>query len=182
MSSVTGTISVSATLNLSLAPAAVSDLQHVYTHHIHHTHTLHFVPSPGIRGWFALHAPSSSSPSDEQTAQSSPPTSTTATYVGAVELSFSFANEGDRKLVVSHGLKMGWKAPKSCSIDLTFPQMQDRTQNEAMLSGNQRWRLEICISGVWLPLGTVAIPTAQQPTYKYCFLRYRFFEKGWLVS
>ena len=76
---------------------------------------------------------------------------------------------------------MGWTAPKGCRTDLIPlpPSQEEEDGGEVYLdSGRKRWKFEIKMSGVWVPLEAVTLPTMTQPAYKYCYVRYKFFETG----
>lgn len=89
--------------------------------------------------------------------------------------------------MVSRALDTGWTPPDDvlCHAD-TVPLgpspgsvVAGRGEVQAGLAEVKRqWKFEFGSSGVWIPLDAVTIPTAREPTYKYCFIRYRFFEKG----
>ena len=114
-------------------------------------------------------------------------------YVGGVELSISFPNKDDRQMILSSALKMGWKAPKGCSIDLLSLVPASPTGEEEMGAedvgeggrgggggGEGTWRLDINVNSLSVPLDAVAmpLPTVKNPTYKYCFLRYHFMDNS----
>ena len=46
--------------------------------------------------------------------------------------------------------------------------------------GEWMWRLDINVNSLSVPLDAVAmpLPTVKNPTYKYCFLRYRFMDNS----
>ena len=117
-------------------------------------------------------------------------------YVGGVELSISFPNKDDRQVILSSALKMGWKAPKGCSIDHLSLVPASPTGEEVMGAeevgldvggggggGEETWRLDISVNSLSVPLDAVAmpLPTVKNPTYKYCFLRYRFMDNSELL-
>jgi hypothetical protein len=153
----------------------------------------------GICGWFALESHVSAISSDSPNRSES-----VASIVGGVEISASFMNEEIRDLVVSSGLRHGWRPPPSSATGF-FPLATGRVATPQMLqlplcstcrsgsSGSTQRRLmkgekpcfdgkgircEIGISHASLRLSAVDIPTASRPTHKYCFLRYRFFDQG----
>lgn len=111
-------------------------------------------------------------------------------YVGGVELSISFPNKDDRQMILSSALKMGWKAPEGCSIDLlslvpALPTGEEEMRAEDVGGGGEgggewMWRLDINVNSLSVPLDAVAmpLPTVKNPTYKYCFLRYRFMDNS----
>ncbi len=90
--------------------------------------------------------------------------------------------------MVSRALRTGWTAPRNllCHTDLAklAPSPVDKggrgggAVRTGLAEGGRWWKFEIRSCGVWIPLDSVAIPTAREPAYKYCFVRYRFFEKG----
>ena len=129
----------------------------------------------GIHGWFALESADSSIP------QASTELSHFHKPAGGIELSFSFSNEDDLKLVWVQGLKSGWKLPQ-CGIDLgcvLTADSQHRSSEELQMDSiNLEWKVSIEISQLCVPLESVAIPTAREPSYKYCFVRYRLFKAG----
>ena len=149
----------------------------------------------GIRGWFPLHAPVTSDDGGWESIPEFPSTTFLNTppleeYVGGVELSISFPNKDDRQMILSSALKMGWKAPQGCSIDLlslvpASPTEEEIGAEEVGLDvggggGEERWRLDINVNSLLVPLDAVAmpLPTVKNPTYKYCFLRYRFMDNS----
>ena len=107
-----------------------------------------------------------------------------------MELSATFTNEEGRDVVVSNSLRQGWRAPDAFFVDLgTPPQSQVRSSHHVgftehaqrkQLPGFERKSLkfELRVSHANLQLSAVDIPTASQPTYKFCFVRYRFFDTG----
>ena len=111
-----------------------------------------------------------------------------------MEISAAFTKEESREMVITNGLRQGWRVPDHLSLYLggalhVPPSSQlpsgnitcstEHAQKEKMTSFNRdRIKFEIGISHVTLPLNAVDIPTAPQPTYKYCFVRYRFFDKS----
>ena len=147
----------------------------------------------GIHGWFPLHAPVTSDDGGWESVPEFHPTTFPDTppleeYVGGVELSISFTNKDDRRMILSSALKMGWKAPQGCSIDFLSLVPASPTEEEEMGAeevgldggGGERWRLDINVNSLSVPLDAVAmpLPTVKNPTYKYCFLRYRFMDNS----
>ena len=150
----------------------------------------------GIRGWFPLHAPVTSDDGGWESIPEFPSTTFLNTppleeYVGGVELSISFPNKDDRQMILSSALKMGWKAPQGCSINLLSLVPASPTEEEEIGAeevgldvggggGEERWRLDINVNSLLVPLDAVAmpLPTVKNPTYKYCFLRYRFMDNS----
>lgn len=144
----------------------------------------------GVRGWFPLHPPKSSDDRDRQSASeaASPDTPPLEEFVGGVELSIFFTNNEDRKVILSSALKMGWKAPKSCSIDCpslvpvlhTREEVMDDREVGCGVEGGEGWRLDLSVNSLWVPLDAVVspVPTAANPTYKFCFIRYRFMDNS----
>ena len=142
--------------------------------------------STGIHGWFVLESPvaaalSLNSPKSYESGDSS--------IAGGVEISVAFTNEEIRDLVVSSGLRHGWRLPDAGFFPGATPQLQlplttnrgsgsTRKEIEKPCFDGKNIRFEISISHASLRLSAVDIPTASQPTHKYCFLRYRFFDKS----
>ena len=105
-----------------------------------------------------------------------------------MELSTAFTNEEGRDLVVINSLKQGWRAPDDFFTNVGIPpQTQLRSSHHVesaehvqrkQLPGfvGKSLRFELSISHANLRLSAVDIPTASQPTYKLCFVRYRFFD------
>lgn len=128
----------------------------------------------------------------------SPNRSINSTIVGGVEVSASFMNEEIRDLVVSSGLRHGWRPPSTgffpAAGQLATPQMLQLPLRSSLGGGSgsarrqmkekkpcfdgKGIRFEIGVSHASLRLSVVDIPTASRPTHKYCFLRYRFFDQG----
>ena len=79
---------------------------------------------------------------------------------------------------------MGWKAPFNYHIE--SPSLVSReigvTREPGLSLEGKQWKFEIKVTGVWVSLDSVAIPTARDPAYKYCFVRYRFFERSITLS
>ena len=101
--------------------------------------------------------------------------------VGGVEVSFSFASEEDLKQVLLRGVKAGWKPPQRgidlCSILLD--ECQNEAEREPLVDSNGlEWKIAIEMSQLQVPLDSIAIPTAREPSYKYCFVRYQLFKAG----
>lgn len=150
----------------------------------------------GVRGWFPLHPPKSSGDEDRELASeaASPDKPLLEEYVGGVELSIFFTNQEDRQLILSSALKMGWKVPNGCGINLPslVPSPVSQTQEEVTgvrevrcsVRGGEGWRLDLNVNSLWVPLDAVAspVPTATNPTYKYCFVRYRFMDNSELIT
>lgn len=120
----------------------------------------------------------------------SPNCSESVSIVGGVEVSASFLSEEIQDLVVSSGLRHGWRLPSAGFFPAT-PQMLQlplshlggsasarRRMKEKPCFGGKSIQFEIGISHASLRLSAVDIPTASQPTHKYCFLRYRFFNRS----
>ena len=116
--------------------------------------------------------------------------------IGGVEVSASFSSEEIRDLVVSSGLRHGWRLPSAgffppAAAGAATPQMLQlplshlggsasawrKMKGKPCFDGNSI-QFEIGISHASLRLSAVDIPTASQPTHKYCFLRYRFFDQS----
>ena len=102
---------------------------------------------------------------------------------GGVEISAAFLSDSVRELVVTNALRHGWRAPDGIFSGAS-PQMQlptrgptEHAQKKSCLDGKSIG-FEISISHANLQLSTMDIPTATQPTHKYCFLRYRFFDRS----
>ena len=148
-----------------------------------------FIAFAGICGWFALESPVSAISSD------SPNRSESVSIVGGVEVSASFLSEEIRDLVVSSGLRHGWRLPSAgffpAAAEAATPQMLQLPLSHLGGSASARRRMkekpcfdgksiqfEIGISHASLRLSAVDIPTASQPTHKYCFLRYQFFNRS----
>ena len=107
-------------------------------------------------------------------------------------------NEEIRDLVVSSGLRHGWRPPSTgffpAAGQLATPQMlqlplrsssgggsgsaQRQMKEKKPYFDGKGIRFEIGVSHASLRLSAVDIPTASRPTHKYCFLRYRFFDQG----
>lgn len=124
--------------------------------------------------------------------------SVNSTIVGGVEVSASFMNEEIRDLVVSSGLRHGWRPPSTgffpAAGRAATPQMLQlplrsgsgggsgsariQMKEEKPCFDGKGIRFEIGVSHTSLWLSAVDIPTASRPTHKYCFLRYRFFDQG----
>ena len=97
-------------------------------------------------------------------------------------------------MILSSALKLGWKAPQGCSIDLLSLVPASPTEKEEIGAeevgldvgggegggGEKRWRVDINVNSLSVPLDAVAmpLPTVKNPTYKYCFLRYRFMNNS----
>lgn len=107
-------------------------------------------------------------------------------YVGGLEVSLSFSNNEDRKLVLGRGLEMGWKIPESCMVnteglDEMIESFQGRQSSKTCdsLRSLIRWKFCLKMTELWVPLEAVTIPMSEDPApYLYCFLRYRFFDSG----
>ena len=111
---------------------------------------------------------------------------------GCVEVSAAFMNEEIRDLVVSSGLRHGWRPPSPGFFPAeATPQMLQlpligsgdiaparRKMKEKPCFDGKSVQFEIGVSHASLRLSAVDIPTASQPTHKYCFIRYRFFDRS----
>lgn len=124
--------------------------------------------------------------------------SVNSTIVGGVEVSASFMNEEIRDLVVSSGLRHGWRPPSTgffpAAGRAATPQMlqlplrsgsgggsgsaQIQMKEKKPCFDGKGIRFEIGVSHTSLRLSAVDIPMASRPTHKYCFLRYRFFDQS----
>lgn len=126
------------------------------------------------------------------------PESVIGSIVGGVEISASFTKEEIRDLVVSSGLRHGWRPPSAGFFpaaggregpattqmlqlplgSLGMSASALRRAKEKPCFDGKSIRFEIGISHASLQLSAVDIPTASQPTHMYCFLRYRFFDQS----
>lgn len=140
----------------------------------------------GVHGWFPLFPPLRNS--DTQGYAPGPinnlaPGSVNP-YVGGVEVSLSFSNKEDRKLILGRGLEMGWKIPESCMVtteglDEIMESFQGQSKTHDSLRSEIRWKFCLKMTELWVPLEAVTIPMSEdQAPYLYCFLRYRFFDSG----
>jgi len=142
----------------------------------------------GVRGWFPLHPPKSSDDGDQELASeaASPDKPLLEKYVGGVELSIFFTNQEDRQLILSSARKMGWKMPSL--VPSPVSQIQEEVTGVGEVGcgvrGGEGWRLDLNVNSLWVPLDAVAspVPTATNPTYKYCFVRYRFMDNSELIT
>ena len=109
---------------------------------------------------------------------------------GGVEISASFANKEIRELVLTSGLRQGWRAPDDLLSGPPPTSLPDggvrsrstrhaHKENKNLLCFDGKCvKFVIAISHATLQLSAVDIQTAPQPTHKYCFVRYRFFDKS----
>lgn len=113
---------------------------------------------------------------------------------GGVEVTIAFTNKEIRDLVVSGGLRHGWRPSTGFFPRGATPQMHGLPLGAGVVASGAARRemveegkpcfdgkcvqFEIRISHTSLLLSAVDIPTASQPTHKYCFLRYLFFDKS----
>lgn len=162
------------------------------TQELFYANSVSFIHSfAGICGWFALESPVSATSSGHSA-------SVNSTIVGGVEVSASFMNEEIRDLVVSSGLRHGWRPPSTgffpAAGRAATPQMLQLPLRSGSGGGSGSVRIqmkeekpcfdgkgiqfEIGVSHTSLWLSAVNIPTASRPTHKYCFLRYRFFDQS----
>ena len=129
-------------------------------------------PLPGIHGWYALEPPlaTSSDPGDGR--------GSGCGLAGGVEISVAFTNDETRDLVVTDGLRLGWRAPDVMQLPVGGACSTEDAQKTGRHFGGKSLKFEIAISHVDLQLSAVEIPTASRPAHKYCFLRYRFFDRS----
>lgn len=150
----------------------------------------HLLPCTGIHGWFPLESPVSAVFSDSPNHSES---GSGVSLAGGVEISVAFTNEEIRDLVVSSGLRHGWRPPSPGFFPSTgaTPQIlvssRDSGSARRILAEKPCFdgkgiQFEIGISHASLRLSAVDIPTASQPSHKYCFIRYRFFDRSELKS
>ena len=104
----------------------------------------------GACGWFALYCKGD----------------TPDRYVGGVELTLSFTREEDRELVLSHAARLGWKPNPIAELSISPCATQ------------LKLRFEVTIDSLWVSVDDVIIPVSGEPSYKCCFVRYRFFSLG----
>ena len=123
---------------------------------------------PGIHGWYALEPPLATS-SDAGGGRG---------LAGGVEISVAFTNEETRDLVVTDGLRLGWRAPDVLQLPIGGSCSTEHAQKTGRHFGGKSLKFEIAISHVDLQLSAIEIPTASRPAHKYCFLRYRFFDRS----
>lgn len=97
-------------------------------------------------------------------------------YTGGVELSVSFSNEADQQTVLSSALREGWKTPTKYGIDMHLFCPSEVPPMSSF--GGRHFKFELKMDNLWLPVTSVVVSTASEPTHHYCFLRYRFFDKG----
>lgn len=90
-------------------------------------------------------------------------------YVGGVELTLSFAREEDRELVLSHAARLGWKPNPTAELSI------------GSCATQQKLRFEITIDSLCVSVDDVIVPVNGEPSYKSCFVRYRFFSLGEIV-
>ena len=105
-----------------------------------------------------------------------------------MELSAAFTNEDGRDLVMTNSLRQGWRAPDDFFVNLGAPLQAQLCSGHRVGSTEHAQRkqlpgfegknlkFELSISHANLRLSAVEISTASQPTYKLCFIRYRFFD------
>lgn len=135
----------------------------------------------GVHGWFPL-VPSFRQSVTASASTANPDPESACSYVGGVEVSLSFSNKDDRKLVISRGIEMGWVRPEGYDINLDSldqeqpPLNQVPGDKDGCLEGSTRWRFDIRMSQLWIPLESVVI--LMSGAHKYCYLRYKFFEAG----
>lgn len=125
-----------------------------------------------MHGWYALESPLASVKEEGRDPGCG--------MAGGVEISAAFTKEETRDLVVEDGLRRGWRAPDGMQPLVGGASLTEHAQKKTRHHniGGKRLKFEIVVSHVDLQLSAVAIPTASCPAHKYCFIRYRFFDKS----
>ncbi|KAM6291413.1 C2 domain-containing protein 3 [Porphyrio hochstetteri] len=117
----------------------------------------------GIMGWYPLTLAEVSTPSHHMNVMQ--------TIVGGLELSITFANQGDRERVLEAAKLLGWNNEESCGDS-----GDDRDQRE---ENAEPVIISISTPRVWLPLHCVLLAgqTHLNPS-SYCYLRYKLYNQG----
>ena len=136
--------------------------------------------SAGVSGWLPLYPPvvkpHTAPPYDDLPPSTNPPVS----YVGGIEVSFSFSCDEDRELVLSRCVEMGWEPPRGGSTSVEGGQTAEREGVEAdMKDPKTSWKFSVKVPELSVPMEAVTIDLSEDPSpYMYCFLRYRLFDSG----
>lgn len=120
----------------------------------------------GINGWFPLLICSSgyaTLPTAEQSINSN--------CVGGIEISINFNSAEDRTSVLQTGSKLGW-SPSLKGISI------NSQTSDVMATWETDLQFEIHVEGSLLPVEIVAIPTSVKEKYKFCYVRYKFYDRG----
>ena len=115
--------------------------------------TAFFIVPLGASGWFVLYCKGDTPLTADR-------------YSGGVELTLSFTREEDRELVISHAARLGWKSDPTAELSMDPCAVQ------------KKLTFEITIDRLWVSVNDVIIPVSEEPLYKGCFVRYRFFSLG----
>ena len=138
-----------------------------------------------MSGWLPLYPPSLESneiPPEEVPANQP----TTPNHVGGVEVSFSFSSEGDRQLVLSRGVEMGWEPLEGgqWGVEGGLGEgggggREGKGEETKLKDSDSSWKFSVKVVEVCVPMEAVTISLSEDPApYMYCFLRYQFFDSG----